>query len=98
MAHTDNGQEIRIAVDFSQETNEKRKAFLALRPQLRLLNIKFGLFETARVWTTMKVNPETSLNLQACALSYKAFPSNLLIMTEQPSRQTHVILLSCSCL
>ncbi|KAJ1119385.1 hypothetical protein NDU88_007571 [Pleurodeles waltl] len=43
------GHEIRIAVDFSCETNEKRKAFLALRPQLLHLNIKFGLFEPARM-------------------------------------------------
>ncbi|KAJ1171487.1 hypothetical protein NDU88_003348 [Pleurodeles waltl] len=42
------GHEIRVAVDFSMVTNEKRKVFLALRPQLRKLDIKFGLFEPAR--------------------------------------------------
>ncbi|KAJ1083406.1 hypothetical protein NDU88_003565 [Pleurodeles waltl] len=42
------GHEIRVAADFSRVTNEKRKAFLALRPQLMKLDIKFGLFEPAR--------------------------------------------------
>ncbi|KAJ1101726.1 hypothetical protein NDU88_006791 [Pleurodeles waltl] len=46
------GHEIRVAVDFSRVTNEKRKAFMALRPQLRKLDIKFGLFEPARMWIT----------------------------------------------
>ncbi|KAJ1205759.1 hypothetical protein NDU88_001186 [Pleurodeles waltl] len=38
--------EVRVAADFSRITNERRKVFLALRPQLRKLDIKFGLFET----------------------------------------------------
>ncbi|KAJ1216947.1 hypothetical protein NDU88_004545 [Pleurodeles waltl] len=42
------GHEIRVAADFSRVTNEKRKAFLALRPQLRKVDIKFGIFESAR--------------------------------------------------
>ncbi|KAJ1149513.1 hypothetical protein NDU88_002320 [Pleurodeles waltl] len=43
------GHEIRVAADFSRLTNEKRKAFLALRPQLRNLDIKYGLFEPAPI-------------------------------------------------
>ncbi|KAJ1183273.1 hypothetical protein NDU88_000098 [Pleurodeles waltl] len=43
------GHEIRVAPDFSRLTNEKRKAFLAFRPQLRKLDIKYGLFEPARI-------------------------------------------------
>ncbi|KAJ1101421.1 hypothetical protein NDU88_006489 [Pleurodeles waltl] len=43
------GHEIRVAADFSRLTNEKRKAFLALRPQLRNLDVKYGLFELARM-------------------------------------------------
>ncbi|KAJ1138187.1 hypothetical protein NDU88_004578 [Pleurodeles waltl] len=31
---------------------ERRKAFLALRPSLRQLEVKFGLFEPARMWIT----------------------------------------------
>ncbi|KAJ1195735.1 hypothetical protein NDU88_005003 [Pleurodeles waltl] len=41
------GHEARVAVDFSGTTNEKQKAFLALRPQLQKLDIKFGLFQPA---------------------------------------------------
>ncbi|KAJ1105198.1 hypothetical protein NDU88_002606 [Pleurodeles waltl] len=37
------GHEIRIVANFSRETN-KRKAFLALWPQLRKLDINVGLF------------------------------------------------------
>ncbi|KAJ1138358.1 hypothetical protein NDU88_004745 [Pleurodeles waltl] len=43
------GHEIRVAVDFSRLTNEKRKAFLALCLQLRNLDIKYGLFEPAHI-------------------------------------------------
>ncbi|KAJ1152997.1 hypothetical protein NDU88_005769 [Pleurodeles waltl] len=44
--------EIRITADYSKETNESRKAFLALRPRLRKLEMKYGLFDTARMWVT----------------------------------------------
>ncbi|KAJ1174378.1 hypothetical protein NDU88_006200 [Pleurodeles waltl] len=42
-------QEIRVAADYSKVTNEQRKAFLALRTQLCKLDIKFRLFEPARM-------------------------------------------------
>ncbi|KAJ1184042.1 hypothetical protein NDU88_000852 [Pleurodeles waltl] len=44
--------EIRITADYSKETNERRKAFLALRPRLRKLEMKYGLFDPARMWVT----------------------------------------------
>ncbi|KAJ1162164.1 hypothetical protein NDU88_002639 [Pleurodeles waltl] len=44
--------EIRITADYSKETNERRKAFLALRPRLRKLEMKYGLFDRARMWVT----------------------------------------------
>ncbi|KAJ1181278.1 hypothetical protein NDU88_006486 [Pleurodeles waltl] len=44
--------EIRISADFSKETAERRKAFLSFRTQLRRLDVKFGLFEPARMWIT----------------------------------------------
>ncbi|KAJ1110065.1 hypothetical protein NDU88_007420 [Pleurodeles waltl] len=44
------GHEIRVAADFSRLTNEKQKAFLALRPQLRNLDVKYGLFEPVRMY------------------------------------------------
>ncbi|KAJ1210335.1 hypothetical protein NDU88_005701 [Pleurodeles waltl] len=43
------GHEIRVATDFSRLTNEKRKACLAFRSQLRKLDIKYDLFEHARI-------------------------------------------------
>ncbi|KAJ1138191.1 hypothetical protein NDU88_004582 [Pleurodeles waltl] len=44
--------EIQITADYSKETNERRKAFLALRPQLRKLEMKYGPFDPARMWVT----------------------------------------------
>ncbi|KAJ1210135.1 hypothetical protein NDU88_005503 [Pleurodeles waltl] len=44
--------EIRLSADFSKETAERRKAFLALRTRLRHLDVKFSLFEPARMWIT----------------------------------------------
>ncbi|KAJ1118836.1 hypothetical protein NDU88_007023 [Pleurodeles waltl] len=42
--------EIRLSADFSKETAERRRAFLSLRSRLRHLDVKFGLFEPARMW------------------------------------------------
>ncbi|KAJ1180795.1 hypothetical protein NDU88_006011 [Pleurodeles waltl] len=44
------GQEIWITVDFSKETSERRRAFLVLCPRLRQMEVKYGLFEPARMW------------------------------------------------
>ncbi|KAJ1109926.1 hypothetical protein NDU88_007283 [Pleurodeles waltl] len=44
--------EVRLMGDFSKETSERRRAFLALRPYLRQLDVKNGLFELAKVWIT----------------------------------------------
>ncbi|KAJ1137649.1 hypothetical protein NDU88_004047 [Pleurodeles waltl] len=49
-----NDLRIRMTADFSKETSERRKAFIALLPRMRQLEIKFGLFETARMWITKK--------------------------------------------
>ncbi|KAJ1110055.1 hypothetical protein NDU88_007410 [Pleurodeles waltl] len=46
--------EIRLLADFSKETADRRKAFLSFRTQLRCLDVKFGLFEPARMWITKK--------------------------------------------
>ncbi|KAJ1138766.1 hypothetical protein NDU88_005147 [Pleurodeles waltl] len=46
--------EIRITGDYSKDTNKRRKAFLALRPRIRQLEMKYGLFDPARIinqWT-----------------------------------------------
>ncbi|KAJ1100983.1 hypothetical protein NDU88_006058 [Pleurodeles waltl] len=44
--------EICLSADFSKETADRRRAFLSLRPRLRHLDVKFGLFEPARMWLT----------------------------------------------
>ncbi|KAJ1216273.1 hypothetical protein NDU88_003877 [Pleurodeles waltl] len=44
--------DIRITSDYSKDTHERRKAFLALRPRLRQLGMKYGLFDSARMWVT----------------------------------------------
>ncbi|KAJ1149251.1 hypothetical protein NDU88_002066 [Pleurodeles waltl] len=47
-----NDLQLRMTADFSKETRDCRKAFLALRPHLQQLEIKFSLFEPARMWIT----------------------------------------------
>ncbi|KAJ1127859.1 hypothetical protein NDU88_006252 [Pleurodeles waltl] len=44
--------DIRIMADYSKDINECRKAFLALRPRLHQLEMKYGLFDPARMWVT----------------------------------------------
>ncbi|KAJ1214322.1 hypothetical protein NDU88_001941 [Pleurodeles waltl] len=44
--------EVRLTADFSKETSERRRAFLCLRPCLRQLDVKYGLFELVRIWIT----------------------------------------------
>ncbi|KAJ1155412.1 hypothetical protein NDU88_008142 [Pleurodeles waltl] len=44
------GHEIRVAVDFSRLTNDRRRTFLALCPKLRSLDIKYGLFKPAHCY------------------------------------------------
>ncbi|KAJ1101272.1 hypothetical protein NDU88_006344 [Pleurodeles waltl] len=46
------GYKIHITADFSKETNDCRKAFLALRPRMHQLEVKYGLPEPARLWVT----------------------------------------------
>lgn len=47
-----NGNKIFIHQDFARETVSIRKEFMALRPQLRSLGYKYGLFDpsTMRIW------------------------------------------------
>ncbi|KAJ1218868.1 hypothetical protein NDU88_006440 [Pleurodeles waltl] len=51
--------EIRLSADFSRETAERKRAFLSLRPRLRHLNMKFSLFEPARMWITKNGESQT---------------------------------------
>ncbi|KAJ1187997.1 hypothetical protein NDU88_004762 [Pleurodeles waltl] len=51
--------EIRLSVDFSKETADRRRAFLSLRPRLRHLDVKFGLFKPTRMWITKNGESQT---------------------------------------
>ncbi|KAJ1157065.1 hypothetical protein NDU88_009780 [Pleurodeles waltl] len=51
--------EIRLSADFSKETADQRRAFLSFRPRLRHLDVKFGLFEPARMWITKNGESQT---------------------------------------
>ncbi|KAJ1083689.1 hypothetical protein NDU88_003844 [Pleurodeles waltl] len=51
------GYDMRIMTDYSKDTNECRKAFLALQPRLRQLEMKYGLFDPARIPDTMYALP-----------------------------------------
>ncbi|KAJ1196260.1 hypothetical protein NDU88_000131 [Pleurodeles waltl] len=42
--------EVRITEDFSKEINDRRKAFLSLRPRLWQLDVKCGLFDPTQMW------------------------------------------------
>ncbi|KAJ1214566.1 hypothetical protein NDU88_002184 [Pleurodeles waltl] len=43
-------QEIRISADFSKKTSECRRVFLAPRPRLCQMEVKYDLFQLARMW------------------------------------------------
>ncbi|KAJ1191582.1 hypothetical protein NDU88_000898 [Pleurodeles waltl] len=47
--HSKQETQVRITADFSKETNDRRKAFLSLIPRLRQLDVKYGLFNPARI-------------------------------------------------
>ncbi|KAJ1117139.1 hypothetical protein NDU88_005339 [Pleurodeles waltl] len=47
------GQVIRKSADFSKETSERRREFLALRPRIRQMEVKYGLFEPGRMKNCM---------------------------------------------
>ncbi|KAJ1138487.1 hypothetical protein NDU88_004870 [Pleurodeles waltl] len=54
--------EIRLSADFSKETVDRQRAFLSLRPRLRHLHVKFGLFEPARMWITKNGESQTFID------------------------------------
>ncbi|KAJ1177423.1 hypothetical protein NDU88_002678 [Pleurodeles waltl] len=53
--------EFRLSVVFSKETADRRTAFLSLRPRLLHLDVKFGLFEPARMWLLRTESHEPSM-------------------------------------
>ncbi|KAJ1139899.1 hypothetical protein NDU88_006262 [Pleurodeles waltl] len=67
--------DIRITADYSKETNERRKAFLALRPRLRQLEMKYGLFDPARMWVTKNGVSKDFYNPEELRLFLDSFQS-----------------------
>ncbi|KAJ1192819.1 hypothetical protein NDU88_002125 [Pleurodeles waltl] len=55
------GYETSVMADFSKETNDRRKVFLALRPQMCQLEVKYGLLEPVRLWVTKNGISKTSM-------------------------------------
>ncbi|KAJ1152714.1 hypothetical protein NDU88_005489 [Pleurodeles waltl] len=77
--------EIHITADYSKDTNECRKAFLALRPRLRQLEMKYSLFDPARIWVTKNglakdfYNPE---DLRLILDSFQYQPMDSITLTQ----------------
>ncbi|KAJ1092190.1 hypothetical protein NDU88_005302 [Pleurodeles waltl] len=65
--------DIRITADYSKVTNYRRKAFLALRPRLGQLEIKYGLFDPARMWVTKNRVSKDFYNLEELQLFLDSF-------------------------
>ncbi|KAJ1137671.1 hypothetical protein NDU88_004069 [Pleurodeles waltl] len=81
--------EIRITADYSKETNERRKAFLALRPRLRKLEMKYGLFEPARMWITKNGVSKDLYNLDELRLFLDSFQSQPMDIPQHGLRAGH---------
>ncbi|KAJ1115262.1 hypothetical protein NDU88_003488 [Pleurodeles waltl] len=65
------GYDLRITADYSKDTNKCQKAFLALRPRLRQLEMKYGLFDPTRICGA----PHTTLGEEQILISFKTDPS-----------------------
>ncbi|KAJ1127249.1 hypothetical protein NDU88_005652 [Pleurodeles waltl] len=68
--------EIRITADYSKDTNERRKAFLALRTRLHQLEMKYGLFDPARMWVTKNGVSKYFYNPEDLRLFLDSFPTS----------------------
>ncbi|KAJ1118348.1 hypothetical protein NDU88_006540 [Pleurodeles waltl] len=55
--------DIRITADYSKDTNKHRKAFLALKPRLCQLEMKYGLFDPSRMEGILQVVGQGALDL-----------------------------------
>ncbi|KAJ1099016.1 hypothetical protein NDU88_004120 [Pleurodeles waltl] len=78
--------EICITADYSKDTMERRKAFLALRPRLHQLEMKYGLFDPAKMCITKNgvskdfYNPE---DLRLFLDSFQHQPMDSITLTQQ---------------
>ncbi|KAJ1089942.1 hypothetical protein NDU88_003082 [Pleurodeles waltl] len=83
--------EIRLSADFSKETADRRRAFLSLRPRLRHLDVKFGLFEPARMWITKNGESRTFYDPEDLKSFLEGLhdPTQPMKSTTQPPLKTH---------
>ncbi|KAJ1107291.1 hypothetical protein NDU88_004683 [Pleurodeles waltl] len=80
-----NDYEVHIAADFSKETNDSRKAFLAFWPRLRQLEVKYGLFEPARKWICKNGQSKDFYNPEDLHLFLDGLTTNAMDMTSSIS-------------
>ncbi|KAJ1131378.1 hypothetical protein NDU88_009715 [Pleurodeles waltl] len=74
--------DIQISADFSKETADQRRA---LRTQLRCLDVKFGLFEPARMWITKNGESQNFYNPE----DLRAFIESLQDQTQSMETTVH---------
>ncbi|KAJ1204180.1 hypothetical protein NDU88_007961 [Pleurodeles waltl] len=82
--------EIRLSADFSKETADRRRAFLSFRPCLRHLDVKFGLFEPARMWITKNGESRTFYDPEDLKSFLEGLhdPTQSMELTTQPPQDT----------
>ncbi|KAJ1107365.1 hypothetical protein NDU88_004756 [Pleurodeles waltl] len=78
--------EIRITADFLKETNDRCKAFLALRPRLRQLEVKYDLFEPAHMWIPKNGQSKDFYNLEDLRLFLDGLTTTPMDMTPSVAR------------
>ncbi|KAJ1099032.1 hypothetical protein NDU88_004136 [Pleurodeles waltl] len=82
-----NGHEIRITADFLRETNEHWTGFLALCPKIRQPEVKYGLFDPARLWTTKNGVSKNFYNPEDLRLYLDNLHSLSMDKTDPPSER-----------
>ncbi|KAJ1182463.1 hypothetical protein NDU88_007653 [Pleurodeles waltl] len=73
--YTHDRPEIRVAADFSKETSNCRKAFLSLLPRLCQIDIKYGVFQLARMWITKGGNSQDFFDPEYLSLFLDELPT-----------------------
>ncbi|KAJ1180586.1 hypothetical protein NDU88_005807 [Pleurodeles waltl] len=76
------GYDIRLTADYSKDTNDCRKAFLALWPHLRQLEMKYGLFNPGECVSPKIEYPKTTMTQRIWDFSWALLSINL--WTQQP--------------
>ncbi|KAJ1126056.1 hypothetical protein NDU88_004469 [Pleurodeles waltl] len=82
--------DIGITADYSKETNDRKKAFLALQPRLCQLEIKYSLFDPARMWVTKNGVSKDFYNPEELQLFLDSFQSQSMDSTSTNGSQDNV--------